>query len=78
MGGAGMSQRLYKGVRSFSIEDALAIQAQHLVEWRPRLSARCWIALKRHAIRRNEQGYKSAHEVFRGQDIASFVANWQE
>jgi hypothetical protein len=71
--------------KPFTIEDGLAIQSQGIAEWMPRLSSKCFYALLDERDKQNREAkdvygtpWRNGYDVWRGQDISSFVANWKE
>jgi len=62
----------------FTYTDALAIQREHLAQWRLKLNAECYTDLIDHVAKVNKrQGNTNPYDVFRGQDIDTFIANWK-
>jgi len=59
----------------FTIEKALAIQSEQVLEWGKVLNEKAYLMLCLGVMRRNARGYKSASEVFRGVDIESYIHN---
>jgi hypothetical protein len=61
--------------KTFTIEDALAIQEEQVSRWAKVLNAEALLMLRKGIAKRNAKGYKSASEVFRGVDIDMFIHN---
>jgi hypothetical protein len=61
---------------SFTIKDALEVQARQLEELKIKLSDAAYAVLEAEVEKRNTNGYKSAYDVFRGQDMDAFASNW--
>lgn len=61
----------------FTVEAGLKMQREHLAEWEQRLSAKCWNALVAEVRIQNNRKLETGFDVFRGQDITSFVASWR-
>jgi len=62
-----------KTEKPFTIESALLIQLEQVTKLQPILSAGAYAFLLAEVARRNAKGYKSPYEVFRGQDLFSYV-----
>jgi hypothetical protein len=59
----------------FTMQDALAIQSEHIGKWAKVLNINALDMLVREANKRNKKGYKSPYNVFRGGDIDMFIHN---
>ena len=64
----------------FTYQDGLKIQAQDLAEWKKKLSAECYDALRLHCQARNahllQADRRDGSKVFRGDNLTEFVLNW--
>ena len=60
---------------TFTIEDALEIQAEQINKWAKVLNHDAYLMLIDEANERNAQGHKSPYEVFRGNSIDEFIHN---
>ena len=58
----------------FTMEDAIRIQSEQLVEWAKVLKPEAYIMLLQHAIKSNSK-CKNPYEVFRGVDIENYIHN---
>jgi hypothetical protein len=62
----------------FTVEQGLAIQAQHLREWKARLSALCYKSLVAAIkIETESRILRTGADVPRGNDLTDFVASWR-
>lgn len=63
----------------FTVAKAIEMQREHLAQWKPRLSADCYNALFFEAQMHNATlpADATGYDVFRGQQITEFVANWK-
>lgn len=59
--------------KPFAIEDALLIQLEQVIELKPILSTGAYAFLLAEVARRNSKGYESPYDVFRGQQLLSYV-----
>ena len=57
------------------MQDALAIQSEHIGKWAKVLNADAFAMLVKEANKRNKKGYKSPYDVFRGGDFDMFIHN---
>ena len=64
----------------FTYQDGLNIQAQDLAEWKKKLNAECYDALRLHcqAVNSNQLPSEKVDglKVFREEDLTEFVLNW--
>jgi hypothetical protein len=60
---------------TFTIEDALAIQAEQINQWAKVLNYDAYLMLIDEVNERNAQGHKSPYDVFRGNSIDEFIKN---
>ncbi len=59
----------------FTIEVALGYQLADITRWSKVLTPEAHIKVLNEALKRNAKGYDSPYEVFRGQDITTFITN---
>ena len=59
----------------FTLENAYTLQADDITRWSKVLNVDSYIKLLQEALRRNALGYQSPYDVFRGNDITTFICN---
>lgn len=67
---------------TFTIEDGLKVQREHLAEWKTKLNAECYSDLLKAATAENYKlsktdGTVCGHMMFRGSEIDTFIKNWE-
>ena len=62
----------------FTLEEGLLVQNSHLAKWKPKLTPRVYKALAAECLERNRllADSDSGHKVFRGQDLTTFIENY--
>lgn len=62
----------------FTLEEGLLVQYSQLAKWKQKLNAKCYTALANECHERNRllAANDSGHKVFRGQDLTTFVENF--
>ena len=67
-----------KRYEEFTIEDGLKVQREHLAEWKTKLNAECYSDLEKFIESKNCLNINNCcgHDVYRGNDIDTFIKNW--
>lgn len=60
----------------FTLEDALQVQKENLVDWKTKLNTECYNALELRILASNK-GITDPFLIKRGSDLSMFVANWK-
>lgn len=64
---------------NFTLQDALKVQSEHVVEWGTKLNEKCFLALVQFVESENAKltEESSPYSVCRGNDLYTFIANWK-
>lgn len=62
----------------FTLEEGLLVQFSHLAKWKAKLNPKAYKALAAECHERNRlmSVNDSGHKVFRGQDLTTFIENF--
>ena len=63
----------------FTLEEGLLVQFNHLAIWKRKLNKKCFDALAAECLAQNKllSDKDSGFQVFRGQSLDNFIANWK-
>jgi len=62
--------------KTFTKDDALNIQSEHLAEWRERLIDDCYADLERWTKETNDE-VTDPYQIRRGNQLTTFISNWK-